>query len=76
MADGVIGSWTARFSGERQVTFWHYVESQIEDRLVTYCGRQLHRKTPKGILLVQEAPGFDQCGNCPYVAGDPAEALG
>ena len=36
MAQGLVGWWTMRPGGS-----WHLVESQIDDRLVTRCGREL-----------------------------------
>lgn len=36
MAQGLIGWWTMRPGGS-----WHYVESQVADRLVTRCGREM-----------------------------------
>ena len=44
MADGMQGLWVARFAdhghGDR-LTKWHLVESEIADRKVTHCGRQM-----------------------------------
>lgn len=59
-----IGLWTARFAGERQVTLWHRVESEIADRLVTRCGRELPRRNDRGLLLTETDPGYDACAQC------------
>lgn len=37
----MIGLWIARFTGSRRITRWHLVESEIADRKVTKCGRQM-----------------------------------
>ena len=59
-----IGLWVARFKGERQITLWHLIESEIEDRVVTNCGRQMTRRSQRGMLLVESAPGYDACHPC------------
>lgn len=65
----LIGSWTARFAGDRQVTLWHQVESQVADRLVTHCGRELHSKTAKGRLVIRElGEGDVVCLGCSWLA--------
>jgi hypothetical protein len=47
----LIGEHVARFDASgNAVTKAHYVESEIEDRAVTRCGRQLRRVTPAGVL--------------------------
>lgn len=42
---GLLGLWIARFTeagpDSRRRTKWHFVESEIVDRKVTHCGRQL-----------------------------------
>lgn len=75
----VIGQWCARFDGDRQLTLWHKVESEIADRMVTKCGREMHlhyatadadasarRKGVKArdYLLVQAAPNGTRCLRC------------
>lgn len=44
----MLGLWIARFTNRgkegtepRRLTLWHFVESEIEDRKVTACGRQM-----------------------------------
>ena len=46
MADEFVGKWVRRIRGDRraQETRWHYVQSQIEDRVVTKCGRQMKQR--------------------------------
>lgn len=44
MADGMLGLWIARFADYghgRRLTLWHLVESEIADRKVTRCGKQM-----------------------------------
>ena len=60
----MIGQWVARYSGARRVTLWHFVGSLIEDRAVTHCGRQMHRKTSKGVLILHEFTDYPQCQAC------------
>lgn len=48
----MIGLWIARFTDlplSRPLTKWHLVESEIEERKVTKCGRQMGER--KGTLL-------------------------
>jgi hypothetical protein len=56
MTDSSIGWWTARFADTRQLTLWHLVQSEIEDRLITKCGRQMHKRTERGHLLTATLP--------------------
>lgn len=37
----MIGLWVARFRKNVAITTGHYCESEIEDRKVTRCGRQM-----------------------------------
>lgn len=64
-----IGAWAARFLGDRQVTTWHKVESEIDDRVVTRCGRQMHLRTERGHLLTEPDPGMSICKRCQPVIG-------
>ncbi len=69
----MIGSWIARFahreSGSYRLTRWHYVESEIEDRAVTKCGRQLARNDTTSLITSAVVPGAlpnvaDRCRYC------------
>lgn len=61
----LISQWCARFRRDLQVTRWHYIESQIEDRLITHCGRQMANRNTKGYLLTDAAPAPTQkCERC------------
>lgn len=59
-----IGQWAARFKGDRQVTTWHKVESEIATRLVTNCGRQLERETKRGNLFTSTFASGKACEQC------------
>jgi len=37
----LIGLWMCRLKADRRWTKWHLVESQIADRMVMRCGRQM-----------------------------------
>jgi hypothetical protein len=53
----MIGRWAARFAGqkgEKRLTQYHYVESEIMARVVTNCGREMERKTKSGRLVALE----------------------
>lgn len=43
MSDYAIGSWVRRRGGK-----WHVVESDVDDRAIVRCGKQLRRVTPSG----------------------------
>lgn len=46
----MIGLWIARFAdGGNRLTLWHLVESEIANRKVTKCGRQM--ATNEGSVL-------------------------
>jgi hypothetical protein len=60
----VIGQWAARFIGELQRTRWHLVESEIAERLVTHCGRQMPQRNGNGYLLTDAAPSSGKCERC------------
>lgn len=70
-----IGTWVARFAygarATRRVTRWHLVESEIADRKVTRCGRELGDRDPNSGLLSPERVGLtaqppeaDRCRYC------------
>jgi hypothetical protein len=50
-----VARWVARFAygahATRRVTRWHMIESEIEDRKVTRCGRELGDRDPNSSLL-------------------------
>jgi hypothetical protein len=67
MNESFKGQWVARFvqpgnPGDRPVTKAHLVESEIEDRAVTACGRQMHRERKRGVLF--PAPDAETCSQC------------
>jgi hypothetical protein len=43
MTDYAIGSWVRRRRGK-----WHLVESDVADRAIVRCGKQLRHVTPSG----------------------------
>jgi len=53
----MIGQWVRRGAGK-----WHYVESEIEDRAVTHCGRQMHDQTRNGFRLAVMQKGAPMLG--------------
>lgn len=63
-----IGRWTRRITRPAigyGVTLWHYVDSEIEDRSVTRCGRQMKQVTAGGSLEFRNSPGkFATCTKC------------
>jgi hypothetical protein len=74
MASDHIGQWTGRFSPNAHEsatvpvgnTKWHKIESDIADRKVVKCGKELRDKTPSGELRFKDAPPviFDTCQPC------------
>ena len=52
MTSGPIGRWIHRPG----TTAWHQVESEIADRLVTHCGRQMRLRTSRGELEAADVP--------------------
>lgn len=59
----MIGLWVARFGDEghgKRLTLWHLVESEIADRKVTRCGRQLPTKEGTVLAPVQSPPTSTQ----------------
>jgi hypothetical protein len=51
--------WWARRKGK-----WHLVESEVVDRLVTHCGRQLRLTTKSGPLTFLLGPTERVCKVC------------
>lgn len=59
-----IGKWTRRARG---YTLWHFIESEIADRVVTTCGRQMRSFTQAGGLEYADEPHrllTPVCHNC------------
>lgn len=55
-----IGWWAMRAGGK-----WHLVQSEITDRLVMKCGRQMRLETSVGTLsFEQESVEHDACEQC------------
>lgn len=56
-----VGFYVVRLSPtDRELTFYHKVESEIEDRAVTGCGRQMKRKTKEGELVFYQFLSWTQ----------------
>lgn len=78
MADRIDrrGSLAARFDyplsgAARLVTKWHLVDSEVSDRIVTFCGREMKLKTRSGnIDFATEKDDTDtaMCSLCDAVA--------
>lgn len=62
MTDSLIGQWVARFKDGNHVTRGHRVESEIVDRVITRCGRQMHRENAQGTLGI--AGAVPPCRRC------------
>jgi hypothetical protein len=64
----VIGTWAIRIEdwdgGSSIVGKAHFVESEIEDRVVTRCGRQLKRETERGNLVSDDWIDRVKCRTC------------
>jgi|KBSSwiStaDraftv2_1062776.scaffolds.fasta_scaffold162781_3 hypothetical protein len=68
MASPLLDQWVYRgdpLTGSA-TTISHYVESEIEDRAVTSCGRQMHRKSRGGHLFPATDPWapINRCSSC------------
>lgn len=48
------GQWAARFLDGQRTTRWHAIESEIADRSITYCGREMKHRTERGVLMVAD----------------------
>jgi len=64
-----IGQWVCRItaygSKRRQITFWHLVESFIEDAAITKCGRRMEPVKSHNPLEFQETvSNYYLCRNC------------
>lgn len=68
----MIGAWVARFRPDStsRRTRWHLVESEVAERVVTRCGREMNLRQRGGELrpqsAVADAPvlGDDRCHYC------------
>ena len=54
-----IGWWGVRANGK-----WHLVESEVTDRLVMRCGRQMPLVNASGILIFERDPAGERCHFC------------
>jgi hypothetical protein len=54
-----IGWWAMRRRGK-----WHLVESEVTDRLVMRCGRQMRMEATEGVLSFAVQPGGEGCEQC------------
>lgn len=63
----MIGAWVARFTDEElpeRLTKDHLVESEIADRKVTRCGRQLAPIEDTLIVELVDSPVGNRCMRC------------
>lgn len=58
--DELIGMWAFRL----RTTRWHLIESEIGDRFVMRCGRQMQHTNSFGQLIVDAAPLGVPCLFC------------
>lgn len=54
-----VGWWGMRQGGK-----WHLIESEVVDRLVTRCGRQMKMELASGIMVFEIQPSGDACFLC------------
>jgi hypothetical protein len=59
MPDDYIGWWAVRPG-----TKWHLVESEVDERLMMRCGRQMRMQTSGGALSFQVTPTGERCEQC------------
>ena len=62
MADNV-GRWFRRVSPSSVLTRWHLAESEIADRVITRCGREMHYHRDRHFEYVDQRP-TDACYWC------------
>lgn len=57
-----VGHWCVRQRRGK----WHYIESQIAERYVTHCGRELDYGHDDGVLLFEPRPSWGPgiCSGC------------
>jgi len=58
-SSSLIGWWGVRSGGR-----WHFVESEVADRLIMRCGRQMRLETKGGILSFEVSPAGERCEQC------------
>ena len=59
------GQWVARYKDGHRVTKFHFVESEIADREITRCGRQMKARNGTVIQMSVDIPsGEDACSIC------------
>jgi len=56
--DSYIGWWA------RRIGPWHLVQSEIADRVVLKCGREMRLETGRGKLTFLLEPSRDRCLQC------------
>lgn len=59
----LIGQFVQRYHAGKPTTRAHYVESEIAERVVTRCGRQMGKEMSSGVLFVVLDPE-DRCRQC------------
>jgi hypothetical protein len=59
MTDDYIGWWGIRPGG-----LWHLVQSEVTDRLVMRCGRQMRMQNKGGALSFAVSPEGERCEQC------------
>lgn len=57
----MLGTWFARFRDDVPLTKAHYCESEIQNRKVTTCGRQLAEDTETDLRVDVELPRCVVC---------------
>jgi hypothetical protein len=65
MVEDFMGKWVARYKDKptfHYTTKAHLVESDIVDRSITSCGREMHYRTKNGTLIL--APEHETCAQC------------
>ena len=58
------GSWVARYKGAEPISKAHLIESEIQDRVVTRCGRQMEPAISEKGTTILWAPDVPQCVRC------------
>ena len=58
------GQWVARHKDGHRITKWHYIESEIADREITRCGRQMKARAGTIIQASVDLPPEDACEIC------------
>lgn len=60
-----IGFWVARYRNDTRLTLFHLVESEIADRKITRCGRQLHHQDGTSLNVIAGPPSEGkECSRC------------